>query len=242
MTTVAERVALLVIGDEVLRGDVADENTPFLARWLLTLGAELVRVVVVPDEVETIAAELNRLRAGFDALITSGGVGSTHDDVTIEAVAHAFGRKVVVHLDLERMIRDHYQERANESRLRMALVPEGAELVLGGFRWVPVVCVENVYVLPGVPWLFRACLGKLADRFGGEVPETHELYLYCSEGDIAEDLRAIAREYPGVAIGSYPRFEQVHRVKISITGRDHEQVQAALRAVEEAFAKYMAEP
>ena len=113
--------------------------------------------------------------------------------------------------------------------------------VLGGFRWVPVVCVENVYVLPGVPWLFRACLGKLGDRFGGEVPETHELYLYCSEGDIAEELRAIAREYPGVAIGSYPRFEQVHRVKVSITGRDHEQVRAALRAVEEAFGKYLAD-
>ena len=152
--------AALIIGNEILSGKIADTNTTFLARALFELGIELRRVVVCPDEVDAIGSDLTELRATHDLVFTSGGVGPTHDDVTIEGVAASFGRPVVRSVAVEKMIRHYYGDRANEAHLRMANMPEGAEMIRSSEAPWPTVVIENVFVLPGVPEIFEL---KLAD-------------------------------------------------------------------------------
>src|SRR6266481_9434111 len=141
--------AIVVIGNEILTGKSEDKNAIFLITELHSLGVALRRVVIIPDEVEVIAAAVRECAEGFDYVFTSGGVGPTHDDITMEAVARAFGRKVVTHPELERLIRQHFS--ASERLavgLKMAEVPEGAVLNAVGDLRFPTVQVENVYILP----------------------------------------------------------------------------------------------
>lgn len=224
--------AALVIGNELLTGKVQESNVAFLAKALFQIGIALRRVIVCPDDEDTIVADLRALSATHDVVFTSGGVGPTHDDITVPAVARAFDRALVRDPSLERMIREHFGPRTTEGHLRMAELPAGAELVASGDIPWPVIRTENVYVMPGVPEIFRLKFVLVRDRLGvGQSFVSRAIYTRCDEGEIAELLQRVERAHPGVLIGSYPRFRDPdHTVKLTFDGRDDALVLAALRA------------
>ena len=227
----AKTAAFLVIGNELLSGKIQDENVPVLARELFALGIRLRRVVFCPDEVETIAADLQELCAGHDYVFTSGGVGPTHDDVTALAVARAFGRPLVHSPEIEALLRAYLGERITDHHLRMAQVPEGTRLVRRqGGRW-PTVRVENVFVLPGLPEVFRLKLPTLREHLAGAAPfVSRAVRAHSDEAELAPLLDRLDRDYPGVAIGSYPRLEPPFRVTVTFDGREPGRVAEAVDA------------
>jgi molybdenum cofactor synthesis domain-containing protein len=228
----AKTAAALVIGDEILSGKVDEANVSVLARALRELGVELRRVVVVKDDVDTIAREVKALAAAHDWVFTSGGIGPTHDDVTIEAVARAFGVPVVTSSLMERMLRDHYKERITEGHLRMALIPSGAALeVTETIRW-PTVRMENTWIMPGIPEVFRMKIPVIVQRLsqGGHGPAFVSLAVYTKmdEGDLKPLLDAVVAKFPDVAVGSYPKWmDASYKTKLTFDGRDPVRVQAA---------------
>lgn len=224
--------AALVIGNELLSGKIQEGNVAFLAKALFQMGIALRRVIVCPDDEATIVSDLRALAAAHDVVFTSGGVGPTHDDITVPSVARAFDRPLVRDPELARMIREHFGDRTTEGHLRMADLPEGGELVSSEEIPWPVIRVENVYVMPGVPEIFRIKFGLVRDRLGAGSPlVSRAIYTRCDEGVIAELLERVEREHPGVLIGSYPRFRDPdHQVKLTFDGRDDALVLAALRA------------
>jgi len=221
--------AILVIGDEILGGKTDDLNARLLIGELRELGVALRRIQVIPDDVEEVAAATRELAARFDHVFTSGGVGPTHDDVTITGIARAFGREVVRHPGLETRIRAHFGEDADESRLRMADVPAGAELIEeADLRW-PVLACGNVYILPGVPELFRRKFQAIRERFRVAPFFQRAIFTREDEFDIAARLRRVADAHPGVAIGSYPNFSSPdYRVKLTLESKDPAALAAAV--------------
>jgi len=220
--------AALIIGNEILTGKVAEQNIFVMAKELFALGVELRRIVVCADEIPTIVRDLDELRRAHDIVITSGGVGPTHDDVTIKAVAAAFGQRVVRALPYEALLRDHYGERITEMHLRMADVPEGARLLATPeMRW-PTVAVDNVYVLPGVPQIFRAKMSILREELKGSGAFfSHAVYVGLDEPTLAPLLDRLAADHPLVNIGSYLHWgdDADYRTKLTIDGRSEELVE-----------------
>jgi FAD synthetase len=230
--------ALVVIGNEILSGKVQDSNAYFAARELRKIGAELKRVAVIPDDVSVIAEEVAYCSARFDFVITSGGVGPTHDDLTIEGVAAAFRRRVVKHPDLERVIRDHFVGKVNAAGLKMAEVPEGAILNNAGDIRFPTVQVENVYVLPGIPQLFEAKLAAIENRFASDPYFMRAIYTNATEGAIAEHLNACLIEFPHLLLGSYPRIgNPEYRVKLTLESKDAEYLDRAFNHLMELLPR-----
>ena len=225
----AKTAAALIIGNEILSGKIEEKNLAELARLLRELGIRLARVVIVPDEIDLIAKEVRELAGAHDWLFTSGGVGPTHDDVTIEGVAKAFGVGVVRAPEMEAMIRGHYRERTTENHLRMALVPEGATLeVTDEVRW-HTVRFRNVWCLPGVPEVFRMKLAVVrahvasAPRF-----VSFAVYTKMDEGDLKPLLDRVVAAHPDVEVGSYPKWhDPLYKTKITFDGRDEARVRAA---------------
>ena len=228
------RTAAIIIGNEILTGKFADDNGPYMIRRFRELGADLVRLTVVRDDVTAIADEVRRCAAMADAVITSGGVGPTHDDVTLQGVAAAFGEEL--RLD-EKMLGllTGFGLPDGEAARRMANVPESAELLWDDALSFPVVCVHGVYVLPGVPKLFRLKFDAIAQRFAGEPVLTARLHTPERETEIAKRLDDIQERFPTVEIGSYPRLgETTYRVIVTLESRDAEALErarAALQAV-----------
>lgn len=232
MPTPPRTAAALVIGNEILSGKVADANVVYLARELRELGVALERVVVVPDDVDVIVKDLQALSSAYDVVFTSGGVGPTHDDVTIEAVAKAFGRRVVRAPAFETLLRELYGARLTEAHLRMADVPEGCELVSNEqVRW-PTVCMGNVYVFPGIPEIFRAKFPVLRERFRQEPWHLRMVYTVLDEGNLKEPLDRVVARFPGVQVGSYPKLsDPEYHVKITLEAKDRAAVEAATEAL-----------
>lgn len=237
--------AFLVIGDEILSGSITDANTPWLAKFLHSRGVDLIRVEYVPDDVPDIANTCIRLRErvgpqGF--VFTSGGIGPTHDDKTYEAISKALGLSLSPHHPTIELMKEHYSSRGielNESRLRMALLPDPCDVLVTPGSWVPlVVAGGNVYILPGIPRLFQSMIEAHIDRFKGPQSHSVSLYSHVGEGDLAKALSGIASAHPKVRIGSYPntKFDfnnpkntLAHRVKLVFEGRDIEAVEAAVQ-------------
>ena len=232
----ATTAAILIIGNEILSGKVDEENARYLVRELRALGVAVGRIEVVPDVEDDIAASVRALAARFEVVFTSGGVGPTHDDVTLPAVAAAFGMDIVRHPELERLLRASFGERLHERDLRMADVPTGARLEYGGGGpgaagaraiW-PVIVVRNVWVLPGVPTIFRRKFEAVRELFRATPIHGSAVYSREGEGAIAEVLDQVVAEFPGVQIGSYPHLDAPdYRVKITVDGRDRAAVEAA---------------
>lgn len=227
--------AALVIGNEILTGKIDEANVAPLARGLFARGVRLQRVIVCPDEIETIARDLNALRAAHDYVITSGGIGPTHDDLTVPAVAHAFGRQVERSEEIVTLIRAFHAKRdrpVTDAHLRMAEVVTGSRLLASAEVPWPTLVVENVYVLPGVPQVFRLKLELvLEDIGGGEGFVSEAVYTQCDEGVIAPILSQLEVAHAGVGIGSYPRWDAPdHKVKVTFDGTDATQVRAAADA------------
>lgn len=221
--------AALIIGNEILSGKIPDTNTTFLARGLFELGIQLRRVVVCADEVDTISKELTDMRHVHDLVFTSGGVGPTHDDVTIEGVAASFARPVVRSEAVESMIRKYYGDRTTEAHLRMANMPEGAEMIRSSEAPWPTVVIENVFVLPGVPEIFELKFTDLRKRLDdGQEFHSQAVYTLSGEGEIASLLERIAAQFPGVMVGSYVKWRaEDYRTKVTFDGHDLEAVTKA---------------
>ena len=219
---------IAIIGDEILSGKFVEENAAFLIGELRALGVDLRRIVVIPDDKADIAQTVRDLAARFDHVFTSGGVGPTHDDVTIAAIAEAFGMSVVRHPELEARVRAYWGERLTDANLRLADIPSGAHLVYGKDQVWPVVAVENVYILPGVPGLFRRKFVDIRDRFRTEPVTIARVYIDADEGFIADDLDHVVAAHASVKIGSYPRFsEKDFKVLVTLEGRAAPEVASA---------------
>jgi molybdenum cofactor synthesis domain-containing protein len=233
MVRLAPRAAILLIGNELLSGKVEDENARYLTRELRELGVTLGRVEIIPDVAAEISEAVRLLSARYDVVFTSGGVGPTHDDVTLPAVGAAFDMPVARNAELEALLRAGAGERLHERDLRMADVPTGARLEYGPpdpehrHRW-PVVVVRNVWVLPGVPKIFRRKFEMVRELFRSVPIHARAVYSRVDEGPIAGALDQVVAEFPMVEVGSYPHLDTPdYRVKITLDGRDAQAVDAA---------------
>jgi molybdenum cofactor synthesis domain-containing protein len=204
--------ALVVIGDEILSGRTQDLNVAQVAVWLNQHGIRLAEVRIVPDDVDRIAETVNALRAAHDYLFTTGGIGPTHDDITVDAMAAAFGVPVVVHPEARKILEDYYRDRPGgltDARLRMARVPQGAELIPNPSSGAPGVKMGNVYILAGVPYIAASMLEALTGKLeGGRPVVSVTVGARAPESDVADLLRETEAANPGVAIGSYPFFRE----------------------------------
>jgi molybdenum cofactor synthesis domain-containing protein len=228
---VGSTAAVIVIGDEILSGKFAEENAAFLIKELRDLGVALRRVEVIPDDVEEIAVAVSSAAARYDHVFTSGGVGPTHDDMTYEGVARAFGTRVVRHPQLEALLRGFWGDRLEERNLRIADVPDGATLVPTNAPW-PVTSVRNVYILPGVPVLFRRMFEGIRERFRAQPFHTRRVYCLADEGAIAAHLDAVVAEFAAVSVGSYPRHgETEFKVIVTLEGKDGAVVDRAMASL-----------
>ena len=201
--------ALLVIGDEILSGRTQDKNVAQVATWLNGQGIRLSEVRIVPDVEARIAAAVNELRAAYDYLFTTGGIGPTHDDISVDSVAAALGVPVVIHPKARKILEDYYATRGglNGARLRMARVPEGAELIENRESGAPGVKIGNIYMMAGVPSIAARMLQALDGRLeGGKPVVSVTVGAYAAESEVADLLRATEAAHQGVAIGSYPFF------------------------------------
>ena len=202
--------ALLVIGDEILSGRTEDKNIAQVARWLNSQGIRLQEVRVVPDVEVAIVNAVNALRSAYDYVITTGGIGPTHDDITVDSIAAAFGVPVVTDPKARTILEHYYAERGLEvtdARLRMARVPEGAELIPNPTSGAPGVKMKNVYILAGVPNIAAAMLQGLNGKLEGGRPMTAvTVSAHAAESEVAVLLKQVQDEYPGVSIGSYPFY------------------------------------
>ena len=212
---------IIVIGNEVLSGKVTDVNSPYLCRELRGLGVDVDRILTIPDVVDVIAAEVRAMSAAYDFVFTSGGIGPTHDDLTMDGVAQAFGRELELSGSIAGRIERAQGRQPNESQLKMAMVPAGASLVDAGDLWFPVVIVENVYVFPGVPELLMKKFESIRDRFRGEPFLLKNVYVKRRESEIASSLNDLLREFPALMLGSYPKIgQESFHVLLTLESRD----------------------
>jgi molybdenum cofactor synthesis domain-containing protein len=208
----AERIwtaALAVIGDEILSGRTQDKNIAQLAVWLNLQGIRLAEVRVVPDRMEEIGAAVRALGGANDYLFTTGGIGPTHDDITIDAIAAALGLPVIVHPQARAILADYYADRGGltEARLRMARTPDGASLIINERSGAPGIRIGNIFILAGVPHIAAAMLDSLAGKLeGGRPLVSATIGCWVQESEIAAMLEATERAHDGCQIGSYPFF------------------------------------
>jgi molybdenum cofactor synthesis domain-containing protein len=239
--------ALLVIGDEILSGRTKDRNIGYTAEFLTAVGIDLKEVRVVPDEEAEIVAAVNALRARYTYLFTTGGIGPTHDDITAEAVAKAFGVAIDYHPGAVEILRARLAQTGgtmNEARMRMTRLPAGAELVLNKISAAPGFWIGNVIVMAGIPQVMQAMLEYVAPKLRIGTRMLSETVLAgCREGDIGTELGVIAKAQAGVVIGSYPFMDEQHRANAHIVmrSRDPQKLAAAKAAVEAMLARVHAQ-
>lgn len=225
----AKTAGIVIIGNEILSGKVQDANAAYLVRELRVLGVDVRKISVIPDDVDVIAEEVATFSRQFNIVFTSGGVGPTHDDVTIEGIAKAFGRRVIRHPELERILRKRYDRDLNEARLKLTEVPEGAVLISEDGLWLPAVTIENVYIFPGIPDLLRQKFDLIKERFRDQPYVLRRVYVKDGEGNIAAYLNDLLREFPELLLGSYPEIHNpAYRVMLTLESKDPLYVQRAL--------------
>ena len=216
--------AILIIGNEILSGRTQDTNTSTLAKWLNSIGVKVNEVRVVPDSEKIIIETLNALRKTNDYIFTTGGIGPTHDDITAESVAKAFGLKYEVHEEAYKILETYYKPgEFNEGRQKMVWMPSGAKLILNPTSGAPGFSIENVFCLPGVPSILKSMLGSLKNRIvGGKPILSYTISLKTVESEIAKSLKNVQSQNQDVEIGSYPFF-QAGKLGVSIVIRSEDQ-------------------
>ncbi len=231
--------AFLLIGNELLSGKIEERNFIELARTLRSIGIDFARAVVVPDDLDVIANEVRELSDKFDVVFTSGGIGPTHDDITIDGVAKAFGVEAKVDAKLVEMLKAAYGERYTDAHARMALVPEGADLKTSAEVPWPTIVMKNVWCLPGVPEVFRMKLMVVRAHMHG-TREFHTIAVYTNmdEGHLAPLLDRIVADHVGVDVGSYPKFmDPTYKTKLTFDAPSELEAKAAV----EQFVKLLPE-
>lgn len=217
----SKTAGIVIIGNEILSGKTTDENSPYLARELRDLGVDVRRISVIPDDDRCIGTEVREFSRSYDYVFTTGGVGPTHDDLTMRGLAEAFGRKLQRHPELEAALRRHYQEDTIGANLRMAEVPEGTRLVGAKGMWFPVIVVENVYVFPGVPEILRRKFERIKETFREAPYHLREVYLRADEGQIADLLHRVLAAFPDLLLGSYPNYSHPdYSLKLTLESKD----------------------
>ena len=223
---------VLIIGNEILSGRTQDANLSFLAQGLNEVGIRLREARVIPDDAGVIVSTVNEVRQAFDYVFTTGGIGPTHDDITAQCVADAFGLALIVHPEAKHVLETHYPPgHLNEARLRMAMVPEGATLLPNPISRAPGFQIGNVFVLPGVPSIMRGIFDQLKHRLvGGEKMLSRSVSCHLAEGTLAKDLGALQARYPELEIGSYPYFRRSDfGVTLVLRGTDNGRLTDATR-------------
>ena len=216
--------AILIIGNEILSGRTQDTNTSTLAKWLNSIGVKVNEARVVPDSEKIIIETLNAVRKTNDYIFTTGGIGPTHDDITAESVAKAFGLKYEVHEEAYKILEAYYKPgEFNEGRQKMVWMPSGAKLILNPTSGAPGFNIENVFCLPGVPSILKSMLGSLKNRIvGGKPILSYTISLKTVESEIAKSLKNVQSQNQDVEIGSYPFF-QAGKLGVSIVIRSEDQ-------------------
>jgi molybdenum cofactor synthesis domain-containing protein len=223
---------ILVIGNEILSGKVEDPNSPYLSRELRALGVDLQRILVIPDDVEIIARETRVMSEAYDYVFTSGGIGPTHDDLTMDGIASAFGVPIERSESIVNRLQRAIGNDLNQSQLKMALVPKGAQLLDVGDLWFPVVIFENVHILPGIPELLRKKFESISQRFKGVPILLKRVYVKRLESEIAESLNDLLGDFPELMLGSYPKIGvDAFHVLLTLESRDAGYLQSALDAL-----------
>jgi molybdenum cofactor synthesis domain-containing protein len=225
--------AMLVIGDEILSGRTLDTNTQHLATRLTQMGIRMAEVRVVPDVHEVIVDAVNTLRAAYTHVFTSGGIGPTHDDITADCIAAAFGVKIGIRDDARAILRAHYDRSGlefNAARQRMARIPDGATLIDNPISAAPGFTIGNVHVMAGVPDVFHAMVaGVLPTITGGAPLLSQTLRVMRGEGEVAAPLGAIAADFPELSIGSYPfQHNGAYGTNIVVRGTDGGMIDRAM--------------
>ncbi len=232
--------AMLVIGDEILSGRTRDSNIHHLADELTRAGIDLKEARIVGDDAEAIVDAVNALRKAYDMVFTSGGIGPTHDDITADAIARAFGVGIGVRDDARRILEERYAntgQALNESRLRMARIPEGAELIENPVSGAPGFSIGNVHVMAGVPVVFQAMVASVLSKIAGGTPLLSQSYrIDRPEGDIAGPLAELAAEFPDLSIGSYPfQHQGALGANVVIRGTDGARIGEAMARLSRLF-------
>src|SRR6266702_1252472 len=232
---------ILVIGDEILSGRTKDKNIGFIAEYLTNIGIDLKEVRVVSDDEDDIIAALNALRHRYNYVFTTGGIGPTHDDITADSVAKAFGVGIDQHPEVVGRFRERFQGAGelNEARLRMARIPDGAELIQSATILAPGFKIGNVIVMAGVPSIMQAMMDIVSPKLKSGVRMLSEsVRANAREGDIGSPLRAIAADHPDTIIGSYPFMDEDSKpnTNLVVRSRDADKLAAAMAAVKEMLA------
>jgi molybdenum cofactor synthesis domain-containing protein len=232
--------AMLVIGDEILSGRTRDGNTHHLAGELTRHGITLAEARVVPDAAPAIIAAVNALRATHDHVFTSGGIGPTHDDITADAIADAFGVPIGIREDARALLAAHYARSGlefNEARQRMARIPEGASLIENPVSTAPGFTLGNVHVMAGVPNIFQAMVASVLPTLTGGAPLLSQSWrVNRGEGEVAAAFGALAAEYPDLSMGSYPFIQNgAHGTNLVIRGTDAARIDAAMTRLTALF-------
>ena len=227
-TTTRVTAAVMIIGDEILSGRTQDTNLNFIAKYLGTYGVDLAEARVVPDIKQEIIESLNHLRARYDYVITTGGIGPTHDDITADCVAEAFGVELYEHPEIVEMMAKRWGGEVNAARRRMARVPVGGSLVKNSVQGPPGFQIGNVFVLAGVPMVMRGMMDDVVPRLrtGAVVIARTVKVEGAGEGVIADPLRALAGAHPDLSIGSYPFYgPEGYGSNLVVRGRVAEEVE-----------------
>ena len=226
----SKTAGIVIIGNEVLSGKTQDINSYFLCTELRQLGVEVQKISTIQDAIELIGQDVATFSKRFDYVFTTGGVGPTHDDVTIDGIAHGFGLNVVRDPDIERRMRQRLGGEMNEARLRMANVPEGARLLATEALFAPVVNIHNVYIFPGIPKILQERFHTIKERFREAPYHLKNVYVRYGEGVIAAMLNDLLVKYPELMLGSYPVLDlQNYKVKVTLESKDLAYLDQALQ-------------
>jgi FAD synthetase len=227
----SKSAGIVIIGNEVLSGKTQDINSHFFCTELRRLGIEVQKISTIQDEIGLIGDEVAGFSKRYTYVFTSGGVGPTHDDVTIEGIAHGFGLKVVRHPAIEQRMRQRFGGDLNEARLRMANVPEGAKLLATEAVFAPIINIHNVYIFPGIPSILQERFHSIKEMFRDAPYYLKNVYVRYGEGVIAEMLNGVLAKFPQLMLGSYPVLDVAeYKVKVTLESKDSTYLDQALQS------------
>jgi len=220
---------IILIGNEILSGKIIDVNAAYLCRELRDLGVDVRRIVAIPDDIGLIAAEVREASRAYDLVFTSGGVGPTHDDVTIQGIAAGMEVPVILHPHLAGLLARFYKGELDDTRRKMAEVPDGSQLLAADSLMFPVIVFRNIYIFPGVPEIFRQKFDAIRERFREQPFFLKSVFVRIGEATLAGFMNDLLKTYPLLLVGSYPEFSNPdYKVKVTLESKDRDYLDRAL--------------